>query len=976
MMCSMENGPIFEEDVTDITPAKRRRWLWVVGAVVIFLFLFGSPLLGIYIDSLWFASLGYSDVYWYKFKLGFWLFLIFLTATFLIMRLPFVLLNRLLPALTERPRLRLASVQDIRDVNLLPMVYGPGVWILSAAVAFFSATSFAQQWSSFALFFNSAAAGASDPVFHQDISFYLFRLPVYELLTGWLMTLTGILFVVITGLAFYVNYIEKVRGAEPQKTDRASLVPVSLAGAGLALAFALQTFWSRFDILTNRHPLFAGANYTDANVRLPGLMALLLALLVAAIILVINGLVVKRLRLLVWATALVVVVWIVGVILLPQSIHSFSVKPNELAKESPYIQNNITATRQAFALDRFEERSFAPVPSLTPQHTKTNPETLRNVRLWDRDILQSVLSQIQEIRTYYEFKTPDVDRYLINGKLQQVMIAARELNVDQLQDQSRNWINQHLVYTHGYGVAMAAVNELTSEGQPRLLLKNMPVESSAPELQITRPEIYFGEATNNHVYVRTRPQGGTQPEFNYPAEGNQDSYSEYEGQAGIAVGGSLRQLALALYLGDGTNLLLSDYINAESRVLMRRNVRQRVEAIAPFLLFEDDPYIVIGRDGRLYWMIDGFSHSDRYPYATRYRVGSREVNYLRNSVKAVVDAYEGSVKFYVFEPDDAIVKSYQSVFPSLFLPADEMPEDLRQHVRYPSFMLDVQAIVYTLYHMQNPQTFFNQEDLWAIPSDEAKSTREEAQRMRPYHLLMQLPGEDADVEFVNIVPFTPAGQGRNNMIGWMAARSDGASYGQMLAFNFPKNVTINGPAQIRARINQDAQISQQMTLWSQKGTALLRGSLLVIPLTDTLLYVESFYLQAENSPLPELRLVTVATQERLAAGRNFEEALQALVPELRQAGAAGATSSPSTSPSTSPAADGQPPIGQPPPGPLTPQPSPSSPAGAASDLARLAQQAQQLLVEYERLTAQGKYKDAGEKLEQLKQTLNELGQRR
>src|SRR4030095_377686 len=354
--------------------------------------------------------------------------------------------------------------------------------------------------------------------------------------------------------------------------------------------------------------------------------------------------------------------------------------------------------------------------------------------------LQSTLAQIQEIRTYYDFRTPDVDRYMINGRLREVMLSAREMNVDQLPEQSRNWINQHVVYTHGYGVTMNTVNEFTPEGLPNLVLKNMPVESSAPEIKVTRPEIYFGEGSNSHVYVRTKPQGATQPEFDYPAPDNTESYTTYDGAAGIEVGGMLRQLALSFYLGDGTNLLFSDYINSQSRVLMRRNVSDRVRKIAPFLMFEDDPYVVINREGKLYWIIDAFTYADRYPYSTPYQVSGLNVNYIRNSVKAVIDAYDGSVQFYVFEPDDPIINAYQQIFPNLFKAKSSMPEDLLAHVRYSSLMVNTQARVYTLYHMQNTQTFYNHEDLWAIAGGEA-SAGAEPTVMQPYHVLMQLPGE-------------------------------------------------------------------------------------------------------------------------------------------------------------------------------------------------------------------------------------------
>jgi uncharacterized membrane protein (UPF0182 family) len=966
MMQVMDNEPLVENAIIDIKPRKRRKGLLILIAVVVALFLFGSSLLGIYIDSLWFSSVGYPDVYWYKFKLGGGLFFIFLIVTFLIMRLPFYLLNRALPALTERPRVRLASIQDMRDINLLPIIYRPGVWILSALVAFLSAINMSQEWSTFALYLNGASAGASDPIFNRDASFYLFKLPALELLAGWFLTLTGILFLVTAVLSLYVNYIERARGANSAQTNKQSIVPVSLAGAFLALAFAVEQWLNRFDLLTARHELFSGANYTDVNVRLMGMKVLLVALLLAAVLLLVNAFVIKRTRPIVWTAVVLAATWLIGIVILPQTIHSFSVKPNELAKESPYIQYNITATRRAFALDGFEERAFQPTPSLTAQDVAANQPTLNNIRLWDRGALQAVLGQIQEIRTYYEFKTPDVDRYQINGQPRQVLVAAREMNVDQLPEQSRNWINQHIVYTHGYGVAMCTVNEFTTEGAPNLILKNMPVESSAPEIKITRPEIYFGESTDSHVYVRTKPQGATQPEFNYPAEGNNDSYTLYEGNAGIPIHGFFRKLALAAYLGDGSNLLFSDYFKDESLLLLRRNVGERVKAIAPFLLFEDDPYIIIGRDGKLYWMIDGFTHSDRYPYSTEYRAGNRDVNYLRNSVKAVVDAYDGTAKFYVFEPDDAIIKSYQNIFPSLFLPGSEMPEDLRQHIRYPSFLLNAQANVYTLYHIQNTQTFYNHEDLWAIPVDEATNRGQgkiEPEPIQPYHLLMQLPGENKEIEFVNILPFTPAGQGRNNMIGWVAARSDGDRYGHMLVFSFPKNVTVNGPTQIRARVNQDSQISSQMTLWNQKGSSLLRGQLLVIPIAQTLLYVEPFYLQAESSPMPELRLVALATQEKLAAGKTFEEALNALVPELAsQKSSATTPTAQQLKPSTEKPSIGQLPAGQ--------------AAPFVGEIEKLARQAHQLILDYEKLTAEGKHREAGEKLDQLKQTLSDLARKR
>jgi len=773
------------------------------------------------------------------------------------------------------------------------------------------------------------------------------------------------MFIAMAASAGYVWYLEKMRGTLNQDTRRRVASVVSLGAAGFALTLAASTYLDRYDLLHGKHELFTGIDYTDANVRLVGMNVLIGLLAMSAIVLAINAFSMKRMRTIGWLGAVVAAVWVISLGIIPAAFYSLSVKPNELAKEAPFIDHNIQMTRHAFAIDRFEEPPrFDPKLALTTSQLQSHRETLDNVRLWDRRALQSTLAQIQEIRTYYDFRIPDVDRYTINGRKREVMLTAREMNVDQLPEQSRNWINQHLVYTHGYGVTMNTVNEFTPEGLPNLVLKNMPVESTAPEIKVTRPEIYFGEATTSHVYVRTKPQGATPPEFDYPATDNTESYTTYAGNAGIGVGGLFRQLALSFYLGDGTNLLFSNYINSDSRVLIRRSVRERVQELAPFLMLEDDPYLVINNEGKLYWMIDAFTHADQYPYSTAYQVGDRSVNYIRNSVKAVVDAYEGSVTLYVFEPEDPIIAAYQEIFPSLFRPKSEMPEDLVAHIRYPSLLVNAQARVFTLYHMQNTQTFYNHEDLWAIAAEQAAQQGADASVMEPYHVLMQLPGEQTTaLEFANILPFTPSGPGRSNMIGWLAARSDGENYGRTVVYSFPKNLTINGPAQIRARINQDSQLSQLMTLWSQRGSELLRGNLVVIPIGDSLLYVEPFYLQSSDtsSKLPELRQVAVATQDQLKTAKTFDEALALLFPGLSPTQA---TTAEKPAQGESQTASKQPSPGQP-------------PAQAASpEVDRLLKQAQQLMSDYERLTAEGKHREAGEKLDQLRQLLSEPSRKR
>jgi uncharacterized membrane protein (UPF0182 family) len=989
----MDDDSVFPEPkVIDVPARKRRFWLIALAVIIVAVLLFGSQFVGIYIDALWFRSLGYAGVYWYKFRLGGLLFAIFLVLTFLILRLALFLLARAFPRITERPPIKFSTIEDFREINVLPYIFRPGVWILSVGVALLYAVSMSGSWSDFALYLNSAPSGATDPIFQRDISFYLFTLPVLQDLSGWITTLTVIIFLIVSGVAGYLWYLDNLRGFRLTGVGGRAVSAISLAAACFALALAFATYLDRFGLLQQPHDLFTGIAYTDEHVQLPALTAAIVGLIIAAILLVANAIALRRIKLIGWIVAGVAAIWIVGVWIFPASVYSFSVKPNELAKEAPYIEHNIRMTRTAFGLDRFEERPFQPTPTLTLDQLNANRTTLDNVRLWDPPVLQKTLGQIQEIRQYYDFNTPDIDRYKLNGKLTEVMLAAREINVDKLSGESKNWINQHLVYTHGYGVTMNTVNEFTPEGMPHLVLKDMPVQSEVTDLKVTRPEIYFGEMTNEHVYVHTAPQGRPAPEFNYPASGNVDSYTEYEGDAGIRVGSFLQKIPLALALGDGTNLLFSDYVRSESRLLLHRNVMDRVMRIAPFLSFDSDPYIVIDGNGKLFWVIDAFTSSTSYPYSTPYPLGANPgqsvanpgapVNYIRNSVKAVVDAYLGTVDFYVFEPDDPIVKSYQNIFPTLFHPASDMPEDLRQHVRYPNPLVDIQARAYATYHMQSPQILYSHEDLWTIPAeppaDAMPGQPNSPRQMRPYFVVMQLPGEpDKRLEYVNILPFTPAGKDRNNMIGWMAGRSDGENYGHVLVFSFPKNLTVYGPEQVRSRVNQDPTLSGQMTLWNQQGSKLRRGNLLVIPIDDSLLYVEPFFLQAENSPLPELRQVAVAAQDKLGTGKTFTEALNALFPGFGSlqpgmvAGAAPSAGHPAAVAGSQPVPAGQP---SPTPGQAQTAPVQTSPANAA-ETARLASQARQLLSEYGKLASEGRYQEAGQKLDQLKQTLDELARK-
>ena len=627
-------------------------------------------------------------------------------------------------------------------------------------------------------------------------------------------------------------------------------------------------------------------------------------------------------------------------------VSSFIVKPNELVREKPYIVYNTDLTRRAYGLNQVVQREFPAETTVEAADPANNQATLQNIRLWDWHALQDTLRQIQEIRTYYDFPDIDIDRYEINGTTREVMIATRELNVDKLPESSRNWINEKLIYTHGYGITMNPVNGFTPEGLPTLILSNMPVQSTVRSLTVTRPEVYFGELTDTDVYVKTQ-----QKEFNYP-QGQTNNLTSYEGNGGILLGGFLRRIVIALDRDDLAKLPFSDDVNKDSRLLMRRNVRDRVSALAPFLTYDPDPYIVLGDDGRLSWIMDAFTMSDSYPYSTHYRLGNDLINYMRNSVKVVIDAYDGTTTFYVFDPDDPIIAAYRRIFPTLFKDASTMPAGLRKHVRYPEMLLKLQADVYGLYHMMDPEAFYNREDLWTVATEVGLSEggQQTTQAMQPNFVLMKLPGETGE-EFVEILPFTPAN--RNNLIGWIAGRSDGAQYGTSVVYNFPKTKLVDGPLQIEARIDQNAQLSGQLTLWNQQGSHVRRGALLVIPIGRALLYAEPIYLQAERSPMPELRLVVLALQDRLAYGPTFESALASLF--------GGAVSSMSAAPA--------------------PAESDRKTSASASklqpeaDFNALIAEAAKDLADYQRLTAEGKLGEAGQKLEELKRALDKLNTR-
>ena len=926
-------------DVIDVGPRKRRLKWWLLIAGLLLLISF-SRIISIYISALWFESLGYSSVYWYVFKVKIALFAGSAILTALLLAATFWLFQKLFGANTFESR---TIVLNNQPFQFSPAkIIRPLGWIIAIIFGLIYGFSLKDHWRQFALYWNQPATATHDPIFGKSLGFYLFSLPLYDVINSWLL---GVSFIILCAALAYslLGLPQTVLKSSVRWSSGAAFRGLCCALALFLLVLSWRTYLSRFPFLWEDHPIFSGVTYTGANYTLPALLFVCIALIIGAIVLLVNAFAVRRFSLLIIALALPMATYIVGVVLVPSYIQSFIVKPNEMDREAPYIQHNIEWTRRGFGLEQIELREFEAETSTAALDIANNRESIENIRLWDWRALQDTLRQIQAIRIYYDFPDVDVDRYTTGGRTRQMMIAPREINDSKLPAQSRNWINERLIYTHGYGVAMNSANGFTPEGLPQFVLSNMPVQSTAPEIKVTRPEIYFGELTNRYVYVKTQQQ-----EFDYP-QGDTNTTTTYQGTGGIRIGNRFRRMLLAWGVGDLSKLPFSNAITSESRVLIHRNIRDIVNGVAPFLTYDKDPYIVVDNEGRLFWIMDAFTQSTYFPYSSHHNVTGNSLNYIRNSVKVVIDAYNGSARFYVFDTQDPIIAAYRRIFPNLFQDANQMPTDLRAHVRYPETLVRAQGEVYSLYHTQNPRVFFQREDVWNVAQTVTvdKDGKRQSTPIDPYFVQMRLPGEEQANEFVLILPFTPAN--RNNMIGWMAGRSDGDNYGKLMVYHFPESRVIDGPVQIEARIDQNAQLAGQFTLWNQQGSRVIRGHLLVIPIGRSVLFVEPIYLQAERSPMPELRIVVLATQEKLAYGQTFAEAMTNLFGEA------------ATAPATTPPA-------QPGSGPTQPTPA----ATPAQDLQQLINRAIQEFEDYQRLTSEGKLGEAGQKLEQHKRTLDEL----
>jgi uncharacterized membrane protein (UPF0182 family) len=831
-----------------------------------------------YTDWLWFGSVGLASVY--VTVLNHQVVLFFAAALlFLALYLPSAFLARRLAHGFEHLSppdedvlwayiARVGARMGTRSAY--SQIVHAGILILGALLAVIMGSVASGQWPILARFWEQVPFGSTDPIFGRDVSFFVFTLPFLRAAHSWLLgtfvlvaTTTFAVYAVVSAYELGVN-LERVIFNLPRSVK----LHIASVTAVLMVLVAANHLLDIYELVYSTRGVTYGASYTDVRAEMPALYIMAAVAAIAAA-LIFGSALVGSIRPAITGLAAWALVAVVGGLLFPNLIENFEVKPNQLEKERPYLENGITLTRRAFGLDAIQESFYPAEDAVTAEDVRSNPETIRNIRLWDHRPLQDTLNQIQSIRSYYTFVDVDVDRYQLEGGYQQVMLAVRELNRQGLPSQAQTWVNQRLKFTHGYGVTMALVAAVAEEGRPRLIVQDVPPHGEVP---ITRPEVYFGTRPSDYAIVRT-----TEAEFDYP-RGDENVETRHAGGAGVRIGSLLSRLAFAIRLRD-TNLLITGAIREDSELLWRRTVRERVERIAPFLLQDSDPYAVVA-DGQIYWILDTYTHTAAYPYSQPtfwqprgIRAGGLWLNYIRNSVKVVVSAYDGSVQFYVADPSDPIIQTYQRVFPGLFRPISELPPSLAPHVRYPEDLFKIQADRFLTFHMQDPNVFYNREDSWAVATEKV-GNQSQAAEVEPYYVVMRLPGEPRE-EFLLMQPFTPVG--KTNMIAWLAARSDGPNYGKLVVYKYPKERLVFGPFQVEGRIDQDPTISSQFTLWSTAGSRIIRGNMLVIPLGASNLYVEPIYLQAENGPIPELKRVVVSTGNRVVMEPTLEDALAKLL---------------------------------------------------------------------------------------------------
>ncbi len=841
-------------DVSATTDRRARPVVPILIGVVVLLFAISGGVATFYTDALWYSDLGQSGVFWTRIASSWATGVVFFLLFFAILYVNVLIARRMAPKVVLRAtdevgfRFEMA-LQQVRDV--LEKVSGVALVAISALAALISGAAMASQWSVFRLAMLAVPFGEKDPQFGRDLSFYFFTMPAMRTAADWLTgALAFTLFVtaIVHVLTGAIRPWARLKGFDPHVKAHLSVL------GGLMIVVQGFKYWlDIFELSFSPRGQVLGASYTDVHAQIPAYQILIVIAVLSGLALMIN------IRFKGWRLpAIALGVWLGASILIggiyPAVVQQFRVSPNEVAAEAPYIERNIAMTRKAFKIEDVVARAFPAEESLTASAVAGDSDTIRNIRLWDPSIVSQSYQQLQGIRPYYSFIDVDVDRYTIDGERRQVLVSLREMNIDQLAEQAKTWVNQHLVYTHGYGAVVSPVNESSGQGLPEFMVRDIP-PAGTTDLKVDRPAVYYGELTNNYVVAATQIK-----EFDYPV-GDQNATTSYEGKTGIAIGNIVRRAAFALRFS-APQMLFSSYITPESKVLFRRSLTERIGALAPFLTLDRDPYAAI-IDGKLVWIIDAYTTSDRYPYSER--IGG--VNYMRNSVKITMDAYDGTVTMYAFDETDPLLATWRAVFPDLIVDGSEMPDGVRAHLRYPEDLFRVQAEVYKTYHMLDPLVFYNKEDQWALPGEGDNAP------MDPFYVLMKLPQEPVE-DFMLMLPFTP--RNKDNMIGWMSASSDPANYGRRIVYTFPKQKLVLGPQQVSARVNQDPIISQQLTLWNQRGSGVLFGNMLVIPIENSIVYIQPLYLQAEQTAMPQLTRVLVAYGDSVAMQPDLTTALAAV----------------------------------------------------------------------------------------------------
>ena len=898
---------------------RRRTWMILgAGILLIILLLAGA---NFFMDLLWFKELKAEQVWWTRITAGGGLRVIAWLLLFLFFYVNLLATRRHLfpiPNIKIREILMARGITDQFSSRWLTRVYVIGALVISGLLSSYTGS----HWNEILNFMNAVPFGSSDPIFNLDLSFYLFKLPVYRFVYGYLVMAVVLSLVAVGLIYFFINpRLDWRRWLE--------IPPVGWRHLGLLLSalFLLKAWDYRLQqlelLLSGRGRVF-GAGYTDIFANLRVLWLLIGLALLVALAFAISAFR-KRLKLPAYLVLALLVVSFLGGAVIPAAVQSLVVEPREFNYEKKYLEHNIKFTRLAYGLDKITPTEYQAGGELTWEDLKRRPGTINNVRLWDYRPLLNTLNHLQAIRLYYRFQDVDIDRYTVDGSYRQVALAAREIDKSRFSPQAQTWVNMRLQYTHGYGVAVSPVNEVSSEGLPRFFLKDIPPVSEEG-LELEQPSLYYGELTDDYVIVNTNT-----PESHYATAGDKNVYITYEGEGGVPLNSFLRRLMAALKFGE-YRILISGELKPESRIMFDRQVLDRVSKIAPFLEYDDDPYLVIHEE-RLFWIVDAFTSSRYFPYSTP----TGDINYIRNPVKVVVDAYNGDVDFYIIDPSDPIVQTLSRVFPGLFHPREEMPEELFAHLRYPEDLFNLQSRVLGLYHTTDPNIVYSREDLWDIP---VERYGDKEQVMEPYYTILELPDYQEE-EFVLILPFTPAK--KDNMIAWMVGRCDGPHYGKIDLLLFPKDQVIMGPRQIENRIDQDTAISEQLTLWGQAGSRVIRGNLLVLPINSALLYVEPIFLEAEGGGIPELARVIVVYREKVAMEQTLSQALAKIFGELE------------VDPEASP-----------------PEIEPGSKEEIDLEAAQLIRRAQELFDQAQQSLREGNWSGYGEKMEELEKIIGAL----